>query len=70
MSHPANADELLEIPGNELGTVVADNSGMDLRIDWRQLCFPTVLPHGRMLPGGGARRNTVEDGLESLRDEP
>ena len=32
MRHPADADELLEVPGDELGTVVGDEPGMLIRI--------------------------------------
>ena len=32
MSHPADADELFEVSGNELGTIVADDPGMNARV--------------------------------------
>jgi hypothetical protein len=32
MSHPADADELFEVSGNELGTIVADDPGMNVKV--------------------------------------
>jgi len=32
MSHPADADELFEVSGNELGTIVADDPRMNARV--------------------------------------
>ena len=32
MGHPADADEFFEVSGNELGTVVADDPGMNARV--------------------------------------
>ncbi len=32
MAHSAHTDELLEVPGNELGTIVGDDSGSDIAV--------------------------------------